>query len=453
MGEPIHIYDVVAALGLEARPGVQITPGLRQASFKCPVCQHRGYTMSVSFEKDVFVCPKCWSKGGATRLYALVRFGEDYSPKSERGKEIVIAMKKELGIDDGKKTLPRMQQQQQFLPAVAEPASDDRRDRVYRAIMAMPELALSPEHREHLLKRGLRPEHMGRYRTIPAKYVYFRLSPEVDAAIKQAPVKLNRDDVGLGLLIASRLQQQGIGDFAGVPGFFKIAGQWCFYVTPGILIPTRNQKGQIVCFQVRKQHGSLRYMTLNNKCLPCSVQDGIARCHVVTNLRKNDPRPYRVLLTEGPLKADVIAALSKEAVIVLAIQGIQNTSCLTPIFGWLKRLNVQTVYNCLDMDRITNSNVRSGSVRLCAQMRENGFAFPAMVWDEESAVAKVLELRQIAVQNGVLLPPKTGNPFTYLCNLCIALENAGITHSEKPNYWPERSKGYDDWLRYLSTAH
>lgn len=194
-------------------------------------------------------------------------------------------------------------------------------------------------------------------------------------------------------------------------------------------------------------------MTLNNKCLPCSVQDGIARCHVVTNLRKNDPRPYRVLLTEGPLKADVIAALSKEAVIVLAIQGIQNTSCLTPIFGWLKRLNVQTVYNCLDMDRITNSNVRSGSVRLCAQMRENGFAFPAMVWDEESAVAKVLELRQIAVQNGVLLPPKTGNPFTYLCNLCIALENAGITHSEKPNYWPERSKGYDDWLRYLSTAH
>ena len=193
MGEKIHIYDVVQVLGLQPRPGMSVTPGMREGKFLCEICKRRSdkparYTLNVNFEKDVFVCWKCHSGGGAVPLYSLVKFNETYHGGTKRGYEILESLKKELGIDDGKKTLPRMQQQQ-FLPAAAEPASDDRRDRVYRAIMAMPELALSPEHREHLLKRGLRPEHMGRYRTIPAKYVYFRLSPEVDAAIKQAPVK------------------------------------------------------------------------------------------------------------------------------------------------------------------------------------------------------------------------------------------------------------------------
>ena len=68
MGSPISIYDVVRVLGLEPKPGAFVAPDSRQASFKCPVCQHKGYTMSINFQKDTFVCPKCWSKGGATTI-------------------------------------------------------------------------------------------------------------------------------------------------------------------------------------------------------------------------------------------------------------------------------------------------------------------------------------------------------------------------------------------------
>ena len=72
-----------------------------------------------------------------------------------------------------------------------------------------------------------------------------------------------------------------------------------------------------------------------------------------------------------------------------------------------------------------------------------------MVWDYDSALQKFEEFKELALSNGVELPEKTGNLFVSLCNLCIALEAKKIDHSKK-HYWPDRSKGFDDWLLYCA---
>ena len=454
MGEPIRIFDVVGILGLDPRPGSQIASTSSSVNFKCPICNHKGYTLNVNCQKDTFKCPKCNSKGGAVALYSLVRFNEPYQKGSARAKETIAQLRQEL-YGDSTPTGPRRHVRSTTPAApVIRQASDEEKNAVYNALLDLEPFKLTPEHRDHLRSRGLSDAVIDRnqYRSIPdSPYQHPRFSKETEAAIQNLPVKVSKSAIALGLMTVAALKEKGFTDFTGIPGFFKVGKHWCFYLVKGILIPTRNERGQIVCFQVRRQGSGLRYMTLSNKMLPGSVQDGISKCHVVSSSRVGGDLTCstRIMLTEGPLKADVIAALSNEPVLVLAIQGVNVTSCLKPILDWLKASGVRTIYNCLDMDRITNLNVRAGSLALRELMAANGFLFPAMVWDDETAIKKLQELKDLAIVNQVPLPIKTGNPFTYLCSLCVALEEAGIQHTEKSNYWPSRSKGYDDWLYFI----
>ena len=442
------IIDVVRILNLEPKPGAMISENATSVNFKCPICGHKGYTLNVNFSKDAFKCPKCGTKGGAVALYSQVRFGEDYSPRTPRAKEITKALYGELhGEPEEQKKGPKIAR---ALSPVIAPAADDKKDAVYRAIMTLPYFKLLPEHQANLLRRGLKEKHMNRYRSIPdMSGTKVRFNDEIAEAAKKLPVQVLPEMLFLGLKTVRDLKSLGFEDFTGIPGFFKLGSRWCLYLTPGILIPTQNEKGQIVCFQVRKDSGKLRYMTLSNKSLPGTVQDGISRCHVIKNRTQIDMENCRVYLTEGPLKADVIAALTKDPVVILAIQGINNTSCLEPVLKWLKKEKVKVIYNCLDMDRITNKNVRSGSVALRNLIQSAGFSFPSMVWDYDSALQKFEEFKELALSNGVELPEKTGNLFVSLCNLCIALEAKKIDHSKK-HYWPDRSKGFDDWLLYCA---
>lgn len=442
------IIEVVRILNLEPKPGAMIAETASSVNFKCPICGHKGYTLNVNFAKDAFKCPKCGTKGGAVALYAQVRFGEDYIPRTPRAKEITTALYDELR---GEKTKIKQKgiRPAAPLPLIIPPASDEKKDAVNRAIMQLDMFKLLPEHQENLLKRGLRTRHLVRYRSIPDLKQNIRFKPETQETIKKLPVRVPTEMIALGLKTVHELNKLGFQDFTGIPGFFKLGERWCLFLTPGILIPTQNEKGQVVCFQVRKSTGKLRYMTLSNKSLPGTVQDGISRCHVTRNRASELPENCRIILTEGPLKADVIAALSEEPVIVLAIQGINNTSCLDPVLKWLKKNNVKTIYNCLDMDRLTNKNVRAGSVALRKLIRSYGFTFPSMVWDYDSALQKYEELRELAFYNGVELPEKTGNLYVSLAKLCMALEEQKIEHS-KEHYWPDRSKGFDDWLLYCA---
>ncbi|MBQ1735988.1 MAG: hypothetical protein II038_14170 [Lachnospiraceae bacterium] len=444
----IPILEVVKLLNMEPRPGAVLSSLTTSANFRCPLCGHKGYTLNVNFSKDAFKCPKCGTKGGAVALYAAVRFGEPYTPRTSRAKEITTALYEELNGSEQEIQHKRIRPAQP-LPLVIPPAPDSMKNAVYSAIMDLPYLKLSAKHQENLLKRGISLNRLQNYRTIPANWNGSVVTaPDFEEKLRGLPVRVPKEMALLGLRVIQDLQAAGFSDFKGIPGMFKIGSQWCFYMTPGMLIPTKNEKRQIVCFQIRKDYGSLRYMTLSNKLLPSSVQDGIARYHVTSNLKKGQ-KEFKVLLTEGPLKADVIASLSRDPVVVIAIQGINVTSCLDPILEWLKSNDVKKIYCCLDMDRITNKNVRSGSVALRKLLMSRGFKFPAMCWDQDTAIAKIEEMKMLALEHDIPLPPKTGNAYTYLASLCISLEEHEIEHSKKHDYWPDRSKGYDDWLLTL----
>lgn len=469
MGSPISIYDVVRILGLEPRPGAVVEPGSRQASFKCPICMHRGYTLSINFQKDTFVCPKCWSKGGATQLYSLVRYGERYQPRTPRAAEIITAMRNEI---TGR--LASTAISTNYVPHVQETdvAPDYKLDRVYRALLALPRFQLTEKHRENLRRRGLSDLFIAAagFRSLNTEFeIPKKARQKIREFAQTLPAPISETQLALGGYIVHELKMQGVSEFNGVPGFFKHAGCWWLYVTPGIMIPTKNEKGQIVSIQIRKDKGDLRYMTLSNKSLPEHVQSGISRVHVVGTFDYHSPElvrrtPFAVLLTEGPLKADVIVHLWRkyrdetmrclpDDIIVLAIQGINNTTYLGPALDWLKTLNVQTVYNCLDMDRITNKNVRSGSAALRRLLNEKGFKFPSLCWGWDTSKEMRIRLKKLAAQYNVPLPRNTGNPYTSFALLCEALEERGIVHSSKGNYWPDCSKGLDDWLHYQQLNH
>lgn len=447
----IPILEVVQLLNMEPRPGAILSTTTTSANFRCPLCGHKGYTLNVNFSKDAFKCPKCGTKGGAVALYAAVRFGETYSPRTPRAKEITSSLYGELHGDDQRPHERRIRPATP-LPIVIPPAPDNKRDSVYRAILELPYFTLSDRHKENLLRRGIALSRLKNYRTVPENWTgYVDIPQDFDKQMKNLPTAIPQNMVLLGLRTVADLQAIGFSepDFRGVPGFFKLGSQWCFYLTPGMIIPAKNEKGQIVCFQIRKDYGSLRYMTLSNKLLPGAVQDGIARCHVTTNLKKGQ-KTFDVLLTEGPLKADVIASLMEKPVIVIAIQGINVTSCLDPILAWLHKNNVKKIFCCLDMDRLTNKNVRSGSLALRKLLLSRGFEFPAMCWDEETTIEKISELKGLAFEHDIELPANTGSPYTYLAKLCTVLEENQIDHTEKHKYWPDRSKGFDDWLLYCA---
>lgn len=462
MGSPISIYDVVRVLGLEPKPGAFVAPDSRQASFKCPVCQHKGYTMSINFQKDTFVCPKCWSKGGATNLYSLVRHGTPYQKGTPAGNDLLKELREEIESKLSTASVSRM-----YIPKLPtiKPASDAVLDRVYSALLSLPRLKLSEKHRENLRKRGLNDAFIdaAQFRSMPPGCERTKnLSKRAKELLAKLPVRLTEDQLALGAVIVEELKSRGISDYTGVPGFFKIGGTWCLYTVPGIMIPTKNEKGQIVSIQIRKDEGELRYMTLSNKALPDHVQDNISRIHVVGNFdfrdeaRRNET-PFVVLITEGPLKADVIAHLWRKNqnwglpghVLILAIQGVNNTACLDPVLTWLKEIHVTTIYNCLDMDRIANKNVRKGSCDLRKKLNAQGFTFPALSWDNEAA--QELKTRLTKRFPSFAFPAGRNSQFVQLAKFCELLEKEGIAHSKKGEYWPDRSKGLDDWLKYRSS--
>ena len=96
-----------------------------------------------------------------------------------------------------------------------------------------------------------------------------------------------------GIAVAEQLQKADI-DMEGVPGFFRFQVTengnkkdiWSFRLETGMLIPTRNRNGEIVCLQARKDRGRLRYMTLSSKGLPGGVSSGISRTHFRRSERK-----------------------------------------------------------------------------------------------------------------------------------------------------------------------
>jgi hypothetical protein len=261
--------------------------------------------------------------------------------------------------------------------------------------------------------------------------------------------------VQLGLKIASALVAMGY-ELQGVPGFYKFGNAWCFYAQPGILIPTRNMKGEIVVWQVRKKYGSSKYITCHNSNLPGAVTASVVRCHFPLHNAPLASKPT-VIFTEGPLKADVALCLCGNPVFFAAILGIAQKEDLLRHIEDFRSAGIETIQNGFDMDKITNPNVIDGSVALMNEIQMRGMTVQQLYWGERYAQYKLMSLIFIARTRNVLLPEdlQTLNIFDQLKTVSLALRSAGIeackrgTNKDKVSwYWDPETKGIDDY--YLS---
>ena len=327
--ELFHMVDVIPLLGLPTPPA-----GKSSYNIPCPCCDDKPKSrhLNINLQKNVFRCPRCGFSGGVLDLYA-------FYAKIPREKAL-----EELLARKGRTIYPR----QPSLPEVEESplTGVEERHATYTALLQ--NLTLASDHRENLLSRGLSPEEIHRlgYKTTPV----------------------------LGFTsLAKHLREEGCY-VAGVPGFYKEQDQWTLkFPGRGILIPVRDQQKRIQGMQVRLDNVEKRkFRWLSSAGLPegCGAKTWV---HLA-----GEPRPL-VLLTEGPMKADVIHFLTGQT--VLAVAGVNSLSQLRPVLEELRAAGMEQIMTAFDMDYLVNPHVQNGQENLTHLLEECGIAYGTYLWD------------------------------------------------------------------------
>lgn len=433
----------------------------------CPFCNKKK-KLNLDFEGERWRCPACNTGGSVLHFFAAYHLGY-LLPKHPSKSESAAVLKELRPFMDGynsttSTTVPKVKPR-----AKVSIAPDFLLDAVYSVFAKIPALKLLPPHKDNLLARGLNEETIRRngYLSVPENYrfpdFYIKLYEDSGGdkmrkkICSDAHCNLKKEQVIMGLMIAHYVQTEGL-EPRGVPGFFEFGDRWCFWNVPGILIPTRNMKGQIVVWQVRKDKTpktkkAMRYITVSYGALPGHVTDTVSRCHFpLANSPFSEKAP--VLLTEGPLKADVATYLLGKPVTFIAIPGINTTVDLYRLPPVLLEAGISRIYNAFDMDRLTNINVRTGSAAIVAEFQKQGVTIAPLYWGQQYAADKYMSLSLLAhARNVRYQEPSCGNIFERLNAVASALDSAGVKHStfRKANgeevdcYWDPTTKGIDDY--------
>ena len=417
-----------------------------QRMYWCPFCGKK--QMYVDFQKNVYRCVRCETGGGLLDLYSRVALGRPASGDRQASIDAYNALLSDSGDMDYECRCERSEEFKDIYPA-----ADDHLDRAYNAVLDF--FTLTDSHKKALLARGLREEDIKRnsYRSvvIPEKETY----PDAAYRYENAGIEIKRvgspilsryseKTIIAGMAVADHLLEQGISP-AGVPGFFKICDNWILRLDEGLLIPTRNCRGEIVAMQTRKDSGSLRYMTLSSKGLPEGVTTHISRSHFPLQNYAPSERA-KVMITEGPLKADVAASLmrqqNKYGIYFVAQHGVSNRNDLPDVFTMLYACGCRTIYNAYDMDKLLNPGVKKASLALKRLAKENLLSLETIFWDKKTAEKKLSDLQVLLTANS--LPKAEGSDvFITLSNAADSLRTHYIQYDDS---WEKTTKGIDDFL-------
>lgn len=333
--DTIRMTDVINLLGIP-------NPPYGQSSYyvQCPCCDDNPYKkhLNINIRKEVFRCPKCGVSGGIFDLYALFAeiprdkvykaISEKISPKTFVHKKITIQ--------------PKVESDKEY------PLIDvETRHATYSAFLS--KLSLASDHKTNLLNRGLNDEEIK------------------NLGYKSAPI------IGMSAL-SRQLRNEGFY-LSGVPGFFKTeSGEWTFASDKrGILIPVRDIEGRIQGLQIRcdkVDRRKFRWISSAEKKDGCRAEGWT---HFVGNISES------IILTEGPMKADIINALTGKT--VLAVPGVNSLSCLKTTLEELKSKGLQHIQTAFDMDLLTNFHVQNGFNNLLMLLDDMGFTFGTYLWD------------------------------------------------------------------------
>ena len=322
----------------------------------CPFCGRRK-KLNVNIRKDTWHCPACGEGGGMLKLYAQLKD----LPAKEAAKELYRLFN---GAEISVKTSIAVRKRDlENTPERPETAPLEKRDAAYRALLQV--LSLEKYHRDLLQKRGLTDEaitHLG-YKSTPQH--------------------------GLSRIVDSLKSMET--DLGAVPGFYGGQKKKLVYRRPGVFIPVRTLQGLISGCQIRyddlpadasaEQKERYRKYTW---FYSADKKDGysIAGC-------ENIHHAYfwpgtclkRVCLTEGALKADIAAFLSR--IPFIGLTGVSNTGRLAGELKTLKGLGTRKIYICLDMDYQTNPNVARAMEKITGICRGSGLDTTVVTWPEQ----------------------------------------------------------------------
>lgn len=222
-------------------------------------------------------------------------------------------------------------------------------DAIYSTLIRK-HLVLAKNHRENLRARGLTDAEIERngYTSIPTQ-LYFDNTARALAEY----------------------------DLRGVPGFYKVKTWHAVHLPAGFFIPIRDSKNRVRALQARVDEGSPRYLWFSSANKPEGVSSGapvhFSRPHLIEEQN-------RLFVTEGALKADVIAAKLNAPVI-----GLAGVTTWPRGFGQkLRRVfpKVREIELCFDSDFKTNPHVKRALFALINELRLAAYAPSVLVWDD-----------------------------------------------------------------------
>jgi hypothetical protein len=289
----------------------------------CPFHEDQGRPNLVVFPKtQTWQCFACGAQGDAI----------DFLSRSEN-----ITVREAIGMIGRGNTAPSAPIKRLPVPR-AHIASVEVRDAAYRGLIAAERL--SPSHRAALLRRGfsLDETNAGQYRThFPGK-APDGLAPE------------------------------------GVPGFYSIGGTWLTSGPPGLLILVRDREGRIAACQVRPDNADKgKYLWLSSPNKPGGASSG-APCHFAA------ANGSQLWITEGPLKADLVAARLGQP--CLGVAGVSNWHSAIPLLG-----DAQEVILAFDQDEPgpTRTAVEGITRAFTQDLAARGIKVHQATWDWSQA--------------------------------------------------------------------
>ena len=309
------VYEKIPIVETARRCGLVLdSRTLRRSEVEasCPFCGDHGpgkYHLSLNTTTDQYRCNLCGAHGNSVSLYARV--------KGVSNREAY----RELARDA--KTYP-FPQQPTPKKTERQPLALEQRHAAYADMLE--HLTLLDRHMENLLGRGLSMERV--------RQNQYRSMPETEQGRR---------------LLAALLRADG-HELRGLPGFRTYYGEWTLSGPKGFLIPVRNKDGLIQGLKIRLDDGAdgRKYRWFSSRGLPDGTRS-YSWIHVTGNTAGK-----RAYLTEGPLKGDAASFLANDALFVCiggvnAIHGLKDT---------LMDLGVREVVEAMDMDQMTNENVR-----------------------------------------------------------------------------------------------
>lgn len=338
--ERIRMTDIIPLIGIQEPPSGRVSYNV-----PCPCCDDnpRKKHLNIHLEKDVFRCPRCGFSGGVFDLYAYYA-----GINRKNARETLYAR---LNIDGGSRPASALQKRKVPQPQVQEcPITDiDTRHETYSAFLS--KLTLASDHRDNLIARGLTDEAI--------QHLGYKTTPVIGTAA-----------------IAKQLLSEG-RYLPGVPGFYHTTnGTWSFIKEErGILIPVRDPEGKIQGLQIRRDNATRRkFRWVSSVGKP----DG-TRAEGWTHLA--GPPQETVLLTEGPMKADVIHFLAGQT--VLAVPGVNSLNHLKSTLEYLREQGTRNIMTAFDMDFLSNPHVQNGYSSLVSMLSEMDFQYGTYLWDPQ----------------------------------------------------------------------